>query len=74
MTLEIPEDAALDLLEAGKIAKIPGGGKSVTVDVMNSHRMTMGGPTVSVVFDVTVAGRTDSGDPVSQNIFLDLNG
>ncbi len=73
VTVELPEEAALDLHAAGKIAKIPGGGKSVTVDVMNFHRRSWNAAK-DVVFDVTVAGRTESGDPVSQNIFLDLNG
>lgn len=50
--LAVPETAALDMARAQTpIAKIPGGGKSVTLDVMNLNRF-MGGPPTSDVFEI----------------------
>lgn len=71
--LAIPEDAALTVHEQRTIEKIPGGGRSVTIDVWNSNRM-MGGPRTADAFDITVSGRTDSGEAVRQDVFVDVNG
>ena len=71
----VPDDAALDLrsTDVDRIAKIPGGGRSVTVDVFNTGRM-MGGPRQDKAFDVSITARTESGEQVTQDVFLDLNG
>jgi predicted nucleotide-binding protein len=74
VTLTVPDNAALDLQRTQSIERIPGGGKSVTVDVMNYNRFMGGGVDRSDAFDITVAARTDSGENVSQDIFIDLNG
>jgi len=75
VAVSVPENAALDLRSTavGPIAKIPGGGRSVTVDVFNTGRM-MGGPRGEDAFDVTITARAESGDQVIQEVFLDLNG
>lgn len=75
VVLSVPENAALDLhsTTVGPIAKIPGGGRSVTVDVISTRRM-MGGPRGEDAFDVTITARADSGDQVIKEVFLDLNG
>jgi hypothetical protein len=72
--LDVPESAALNLVtpRSGPIKKIPGGGKSVTLDVFS--RRHMGGPNRDDAFDVTITARTESGEVVSQDVFLDLNG
>ena len=76
VALLVPENAALDLRSTGTgvIAKIPGGGRSVTVDVLNMARMSFGGAQAEDAFDVTITGRAESGAQVSQDVFLDLNG
>lgn len=73
VALEVPGDAALDLSGSGEIAKIPGGGKSVSVDAMNLHHMSFGA-SGTVTFDITVTGHTESGESLSQEVFIDLNG
>jgi hypothetical protein len=73
VTLTVPESAALDLHRAPAIERIPGGGKSVTVDVMNQNRF-LGASDKSDTFDITVTARTDGGERFSQDIFIDLNG
>lgn len=75
VALTVPENAALDLRQAdvSPIVKIPGGGRSVTVDVFNTGKM-MGSPRQDDVFDVSITARTESGDQVTQDVFLDLNG
>ena len=73
VTLAVPEGAALDITRVGEITKIPGGGKSVTVDAMNIASMSLGG-SGDLSFDVTVTGRTDNGDRITQDVFIDLNG
>lgn len=75
VALSVPENAALDLRSTGiePITKIPGGGRSVTVDVLNTGRM-MGGPRGDDAFDVTITARAQSGEQVVQDVFLDLNG
>lgn len=74
VTLSVPENAALDLRQTQAIERIPGRGKSVTVDVMNYNRFMGGGANKSDTFDVTVTARTDGGESVTQDIFIDLNG
>lgn len=73
ISLSVPEDSALSLHNPSEIEKIPGGGKSVSVDVFNRAR-TMGGGPKGLAFDITVEGRTETGDVVSQEVFIDLNG
>lgn len=75
VAVTVPENAALNLrsTDVGSIAKIPGGGRSVTVDVLNTRRM-MGGPRQESAFDVSLTARTESGEQVSQDVFIDLNG
>lgn len=70
--VSLPEDSALKLFNFETITKIPGGGKSVTLDVMGMGRM-FAGPSLREVFDVTVSGRSDSGEITVQEIFLDTN-
>jgi hypothetical protein len=70
----IPDDAALSLYGGdNRIEKIPGGGKSVTIDVLNSNR-SMGGPQRRDAFDITITAKTPSGESVSQEVFIDVNG
>jgi hypothetical protein len=71
--LDVPTDAALNVLEKSTIRKIPGGGKSVTLDVLN-HSRHMGGSDKVDAFDVSVRARTASGEAFSQEVFLDMNG
>lgn len=74
VTLSVPEGAALNVIDhTSEIEKIPGGGRSVSIDVMNNARMMGGGPR-QTAFDVTVHGNTESGEEVSQAVFIDLNG
>lgn len=69
--LEFPERAALAFLGGNpEIAKIPGGGRSVTVSAWNQDRF-MGGPSYSRSFDLTVSARTDDGELFSQEVFID---
>ena len=72
--VSIPKEAALTLREEETIAKIPGGGKSVTLATMNHGARVMGGPFGEVRFDVTVTGHEESGQTVRQEIFIDING
>lgn len=72
VALEVPSDAALDVPEAGTIKKIPGGGKSVTIDVLNNNRFL--GASREAAFDVTIRAKTESGDDFVQEVFLDTNG
>ena len=71
--LAVPDNAALDLTRTETILKIPGGGKSVTVDAMNNNRYWGGDSKISA-FDVTVTARTESGETIAQEVFLDMNG
>lgn len=75
VTLSAPENTDLDLRAGGStpIPRIPNG-KSVTIDVLNLGRLMAGGPRHDAAFDITVAARTEGGEHVSQDIFLDLNG
>jgi len=74
VTLTVSEDAALDLRRADPIDKIPGHGKSVTVDAMNRGRFFGGGQEFKDAFDLTITARTDSGEEIRQEVFIDLNG
>lgn len=73
--LTVPENAALDMQANNNsvIPKIPGGGRSVTIDVF-SYRRFMGNGGKDDAFDITVTARTDSGELHSQDVFLDMNG
>lgn len=73
VTLSLPQEAALSFTDQSTIAMIPGGGKSVTIDVLNRGRIAMGnhGP---AAFEVTVDSTTESGETVRQKVFIDLNG
>lgn len=74
VALSVPDNAGLDFRGDGfkPIAKIPGGGRSVTLDVMSS-RMFLGGGGKEEVFDVTITARTDSGEQHIQDVFVDMN-
>ncbi|WP_457187065.1 TIR domain-containing protein [Nocardioides sp. P5_E3] len=73
--ISFPTDAALQLREKDDlIAKIPGGGKSVTLSTLNRGGGRLGGGFGDVRFDVTVTARTESGESVQQDVFLDING
>jgi len=69
----LPDDASLQLRDFKPIAKIPGGGRSVTIDVMSYRRM-LGGVEKVDVFDVTINARSEAGESVIQEVFLDTNG
>jgi hypothetical protein len=70
--LEIPHDAALELHQPSVIRKIPGGGKSVTLDVLNHNRSF--GEQKDDTFDVTVRATTESGEAFIEEVFMDVNG
>lgn len=72
VTLDVPTGAALDVRDAGPINKIPGGGKSVTIDVLNHNRSFSAQH--DSAFDVAIRAKTESGDEFVQDVFLDLNG
>lgn len=75
VNLEVPDDAGLGVRGYSKlpIPKIPGGGQSVTIDAM-SHLRFFGSADRQAAFDVIVSGRAESGEQVSQTVFIDLNG
>lgn len=75
VTLTLPQGSALQWADENTwpIAKIPGGGKYVTVDVLSSLRF-LGGHHRLAAFDINVSARTESGQVVSQDVFIDLNG
>ena len=73
VSVSVPEGSALSLFDSTEIEKIPGGGKSVSVDVFNDAK-TIGGGRKILAFDITVEGRTETGDVVSQQVFIDVNG
>lgn len=74
VTLTVPEDAGLDLRGADPIDKIPGHGKSVTVDALNQSRFFGGGQEFKSAFDLAITARTESGEEIHQEVFIDLNG
>lgn len=71
--VSVLSEAALRLYRHLPIARIPGGGKSVTIDVLNDNRM-IGGAEKEDAFDVTVTARAETGQDVSQDVFIDVNG
>ena len=73
VTLVVPDHAALSLFRTNTIPKIPGGGKSVTIDVMDEGR-SMGGPEKMTAFDILISARTESGEVFAEEVFLDMNG
>jgi hypothetical protein len=72
VTLVLPEVAALSVLDTNTIPKIPGGGKSVTIDVMGDR--SLGGPRKETAFDISISAKTESGEAFAQEVFLDMNG
>lgn len=73
VSVTLPDDASLELADAARpIERIPGGGKSVTLDVWNKNK-TFGNKGRDA-FELSVTGTSDSGEPVSQEVFLDING
>lgn len=74
VSLILPDDASLELEDGTHtIEKIPGGGKSVTINVWNKNLM-LGGGGGKDAFDVTVSATTGDGELVTQEVFLDING
>lgn len=69
--LTVPDDCALELHGEDHIEKIPGGGKSVTLSVFNRGRYFGAGNT-RTAFDLTITARTESGEQVTQEVFLDM--
>lgn len=67
----LPESNPLRLHNFTPITKIPGG-RSVTVDV-TSLRRNLGGTDAPAAFDVTIKARTEAGESVVQEVFLDTN-
>jgi len=75
VTLSIPEDAALELRHKDEtIDKFPGAGKSVTLTTLKKGAGRLGSGFGVVRFDVTITARTESGDTIQQDVFLDING
>jgi len=74
VTLSVPENAALDLRGTGVIDKVPGHGKSVTIDALNRGRFFGGGEEFKHAFDLSISARTEGGDEIHQEVFLDMNG
>lgn len=73
VSLKVPDDASLELEDGTQpIEKIPGGGKSVTLDVWNRNQML--GSSGKDAFDVTVSGATSEGEVITREVFLDING
>ena len=69
----LPDDASLQLNDFKPIAKIPGGGRSVAIDAI-SYRHSFGSSKRVDVFDVTISARSEAGESVIQEVFLDTNG
>lgn len=74
IAVSFPEDASLQLIEDQIIEKVPGKGKAVTLRTIDRFGYTLGGSRGRRAFDVTISARTDSGEKVSQDVFLDMNG
>lgn len=72
VTLTVPEEAALSILRTETIPRIPGGGKSVTIDVMGAR--FLGGAEKVSAFDISLSARTEAGETFAQDVFLDING
>lgn len=73
VTLNFPNNAALKPTDSQVIHKIPGGGQMVTINVINHSRMTMGGTGEVPTFDVEVSAKTESGELVTKEVFMDTN-
>lgn len=69
----VDADAALDLRAPEAIRKIPGSGRSVTIDVWNRAGSFGAGP-CERAFDLTLVFETEAGDHQVQTVFLDVNG
>ncbi|MEJ7634025.1 nucleotide-binding protein [Aeromicrobium sp.] len=74
VAVAIPDEASLAVIEEGTIEKIPGGGKSVTLRTIDRLGNTLGGPRGKRAFDLTITARTESGDRITEDVFLDMNG
>ena len=73
ISLTFPDEAVLrSFRDGGPIPKIPGGGKSVSVMVHNELAYLGSDGKVSS-FDVTVEARTESGESISQDVFVDVS-
>lgn len=70
--VNIPDDASLQLYDKKVIEKIPGNGRSVTVEAWNYGRM-LGGSEKKDVFDIVIRARNQAGDEYIQEVFLDVN-
>lgn len=71
IALSVPDGSALGFINGSTIDKIPPG-KSVTIDVLSSLRIM--GAKESPAFDVTITAKTEAGDVVTQDVFIDMNG
>lgn len=75
VNLSVPDDAALGFSHSAlPIDKIPGGGRSVTIDVDNRGAYFGGGQDLKFAFDVTVTASDEHGEAVTQDVFLDMKG
>jgi hypothetical protein len=70
--IELPANSALNLHDVETIEKIPGGGRAVTVDVLNHGRM-FSGSHGNRAFDVTIRARHEDGREYSQDVFIDTH-
>jgi predicted nucleotide-binding protein len=70
--LTVPEGVALDLHRADTIAKIPGNGRSVTIDAFSNNRFM--GASAEEAFDIHITARTEDGSEHTQDVFIDMNG
>ena len=69
-----PENACLSFLNQPEpVPKIPGNGKSVHLTVWDQSR-SLGGPKYATSFDITITARSESGEPFTQQVFLDTMG
>lgn len=71
----LPAEGALGFHHRDQVTipKIPGGGKHVSLDVMNHNRM-FSASSKADSFDVTITAQTEGGEKVSQDVFIDVNG
>lgn len=74
ITVTIPQDASLEFMEDGTIEKIPGGGKSVTLRTFDRFGDSFGSSEAKRAFDLTITARTESGEQLTEDVFLDMNG
>lgn len=71
--ITLPEVGALESVGKTTTPKIPGGGRSVVFDVLNRNSH-LGGPNGADTFDITITARTDAGEAIKQDVFIDVNG